>query len=176
MTTHYRAERPSAGEFAQYYGTYISRVPDGDITATLRSQNADTLSLLRGLSDTQAMFAYAPGKWNVKEVAGHLIDGERVFAYRALRIARNDSTPLPGFDENAYAKVGGHAGWTITDLAGEFEHVRISTLDLLGHLDEAAWLRQGTASGYGVSVRALAWIIAGHEIHHKAILRERYLK
>lgn len=174
MSTNFRTGRPAGNEFAEYYSRYIARVPDGDIVAILRSQNTETLTLLHGLSDTQAMFAYAPEKWNVKEVVGHLIDGERIFACRALRIARGDSTPLAGFDENAYAKIGGHAGRTIADLADEFEHVRIATLDLLTHLDEMAWLRQGTASGYGVSVRALAWIIAGHELHHRSILRERY--
>ena len=174
MSTNFRTGRPAGNEFAEYYGGYIGRVPDGDIVAILRNQSAETLTLLRGLSDTQAMFAYAPGKWNVKEVVGHLIDGERIFAYRALRIARGDSTPLAGFDENAYAKIGGHAGRTITDLADEFENVRIATLDLLSHLDETAWLRQGTANGYPASTRALAWIIAGHELHHRSILRERY--
>ena len=175
MSTTFRAVRPLSTEFAEYYAKYIARVPDGDIVVTLKNQIADMKRLLLGLTDTQAMFVYAPGKWNVKEVVGHLIDGERVFAYRALRIARGDSTPLPGFDENAYAKTGGYAGRSMQDIADEFEHVRVATLDLLSHLDEVAWLRLGTANGYPASTRALAWDIAGHELHHRAILHERYL-
>jgi len=176
MTSPFRAIRPSGDEYAPYHEEYISLVPNGDIVMTLQNQIADTLSLLRGLTDKQAMFAYAPGKWNIKELIGHVIDGERIFGYRALRIARNDKTPLATFDENAYALVGGHARRTIPDLANEFEHLRISTLDLFGNFDEAAWSRRGTASGYEVSVRAIAWIIAGHELHHCGIIRERYLK
>lgn len=175
MSTTFRAVRPAKTEYAEYYDKYIARVPEGDIVATLKNQFVETIGLFRGLTDTKAMFAYAPGKWSVKEVAGHLIDGERIFAYRTLRIARNDSTPLPGFDENEYAKTGGYAGRGIQDIADEFEHVRESTLDLLRHLDEVAWLRQGTANGYPASARALAWIVAGHELHHRTILRERYL-
>lgn len=176
MNSDLRAMRPSGEEYAPYYEKYINYVSEGDILVTLRNQVADTLTLFRGLTDKQAMFAYAPGKWNIKEVFGHVIDGERIFAYRALRIARGDKTPLATFDENAYAQVGGHARRTVADLAGEFEHLRISTLDLLGQFDEEAWLRHGTASGYGVSVHAIAWIIAGHELHHRGIIRERYLK
>jgi len=176
MNLSFRATRPSGDEYAPYYEKYISLVSEGDIVTTLRRQMADTLSLIRGLSDKQAMFAYAPGKWNIKEVVGHVIDGERIFAYRALRIARGDKTPLATFDENAYAQIGGHARRTVADLANEFEHVRISTLDLFGQFDEEAWSRRGTASGYGVSVRAIAWIIAGHEVHHRNIIRERYLR
>jgi len=167
--------RPSADEHAAYYGTYIGAVPDGDILATLSQQLESTPALLRGLSDQQGMFAYAEGKWNLKEVVGHIIDCERIFAYRALRIARGDQTPLPSFAENDFAKFGGYASRTLSDITDEFQHLRVSTLDLLSHLDESAWVRRGIASNNPVSVRAMAWIIAGHERHHMNIIRERYL-
>ncbi|MFN2597963.1 MAG: DinB family protein [Pyrinomonadaceae bacterium] len=167
--------RPGTDEYAPYYEKYVSLVPAGGIVETLRRQSADTLALLRSLTEEQAASRYEPGKWSVKEVVGHICDGERVFAYRALRFARNDSTPLPGFDQDPYVAAGNFDARTIRDLADEFESVRAATLSLFASLDEEAWARRGAANDTPVSVRALAHIIAGHELHHVGILREKYL-
>ncbi len=166
--------RPAAGEYAPYYGKYIEKVPHDDALASLATQAEDTLRLVRGLDDARALHRYAPGKWSVKEVLGHVSDAERVFAYRALRIARADETPLAGFDENAYVPAGRFDARPVESLAAEFAAVRAATLALFRALDADALLRRGTASGQPVSVRALAWIIAGHERHHHALLVERY--
>jgi len=166
--------RPDAGEFAPYYGTYVGAVPDGDITRTLAQQGEAFLARLKHLSEEQAAFAYAPGKWTVKEVVCHITDAERIFAYRALRIARGDATPLASFDENAYAASCGAKDRPLETLLGEFAAVRAATLALLRALPEAAWTRRGTASGKEISVRGLAWIITGHAMHHASVLRERY--
>jgi hypothetical protein len=168
-------ERPHADEHAPYYGKYISRVPDGDLVSLLREQLMDTASLLRGVSPDRADFAYGPGKWTIKEVVGHMIDVERVMAYRALRFARNDRTELPGFDENTWAIAADFASRTLGDLVEEFQVVRSSTIHLAKHLSADALARRGKASGHEVSVRALFYIIAGHERHHAELLRERYL-
>ncbi len=166
---------PAADEYAPFYAGYIARVPGDDALAPLAAQESETAELLAGLSEEQAAFRYAPGKWSVKQVAAHLSDAERVFAYRALRIARGDRTPLPGFDENAYAAEAGADARPLADLAAELRAVRAATLALFRGLDPAALLRRGTANGVPVTVRAAAWIIAGHERHHLGILRDRYL-
>lgn len=168
-------ERPLPGEYAPYFERYISLVPPGDLLLSLRSQHHETLSLFSSLPPARADFAYAPGKWTIKEVAGHLADVERVMTYRALRFARNDRTSLPSFDENLYAAEGGFAERTLQDLADEFRLVREATVAFFSGLPAAHFTRGGEASGKYVSVRALACIIAGHELHHRAILRERYL-
>jgi len=170
-----RYDRPDADEYLEYYGRYIARVPDGDLLGTLEQQNEDTMALLAAVPEAKGDFAYAPGKWTLKEVIGHVADGERVFSYRALRIARGDQTPLPGFDEKAWVPNAGCAGRTVADLLGELRAVRAGTLALFRHRPPEAATRRGTASNGPVSVRALAWIIAGHERHHLAIIRERYL-
>jgi uncharacterized damage-inducible protein DinB len=167
--------RPDLSEHLPYYGKYIALVPPGDIFATLGQELETTLSLLRSLTPAQADHRYAPDKWSLKEVVGHLIDTERIFAYRAMRFARNDQTPLSGFDENAYVPAAKFGGRALDDLAAEFEHVRKANLFLFRGMDDDAWRRKGVANGAEVSVRALAWIIAGHEIHHREILRTRYL-
>jgi hypothetical protein len=167
--------RPAAGEYNPYYDKYISLVPEEDVRVVLRRQLDDTLSLLSSINEAQAATSYAPGKWSIKELVGHVIDGERIFAYRALRFARGDQTPLSGFEQDDYVAGGNFGARRLTDLATEFEHVRKATLSLLGHLDEEAWQRSGVASDSPVSVRALAYIMAGHEAHHMGILRERYL-
>lgn len=167
--------RPDASEHLPYYARYIDRVPDGDLLQTLRTQLDDTLSLVRGLDESRGGHRYAPGKWTIREVLAHVIDAERIFAYRALRIARGDATPLSSFDENAYAENAGAESRTLADLADELEHVRLGNLAMFRALSDEALARMGTASGGPVSVRALAWIIAGHEMHHVALLRERYL-
>lgn len=168
--------RPAQHDYAPFYAGYIARVPDGDILDTLRSQQAEMQSLLSGLNDEQALYRYASGKWSIKELVGHLLDAERIFACRALRFARNDATPLPGFEEDDYVRNGGFDNRTVESLAREYGHVRHATLDLFSFLPAEAWERRGPANGVEVSVRALAWITAGHERHHLMVLRERYLE
>jgi uncharacterized damage-inducible protein DinB len=175
MMTNTNATKPEATEYAPYYGRYVSLVQDGDILATLHAQLDETLTLLSNISESQAEMRYAPGKWSIKELIGHVIDTERIFGYRALRFARNDQTPLPGFEQDDYARNASVDDYPLRDLAGEFSYVRQSNLCLFRHLSPEAWQRSGTASGNQVSVRALAYIIAGHELHHRAILREKYL-
>lgn len=166
--------RPGADEFAPFYAGYVAAVPDGDVTRALAAQGEAFLHLLKDIGDEKALFAYAEGKWSVKDVILHIIDAERIFMYRALRMARGDQTPLSPFDENAYTPLAEADARPLDTLLGEFAAVRGATLALLRWLPEAAWTRRGTASGKEVSVRALAWIAAGHAMHHERILRERY--
>lgn len=166
--------RPAQTEYAPHYAGYVSRVPEGDVLAHLARQIDETRALLRDLPPSLAVHRYATGKWSVAEVVGHIADAERIFAYRALRFARGDATPLAPFDENAYVPAGSFDRRTLTDLVDELTTVRQATLALLGGLPDEAFALTGVASGRTVSVRALAFIIAGHELHHVAILRERY--
>ena len=166
--------RPQAGEFAPYYQKYVDRVPAGDLLALLARQGEETAALLGKIKEKDAGHRYAPEKWSIREVVGHIADAERVFAYRALRFARGDEAPLQSFDENAFVAGGGFERRTLADLVAELRAVRQATLTLLRSLDDAAWARGGTASGKHVTVRALGHIIAGHEAHHVAILKERY--
>jgi hypothetical protein len=166
--------RPAAAEYDPYYGRYIDKVPEGDLLRTLEAQARETQALLAGLSDAKALHRYAPGKWSIKEVIGHVADTERVYSYRALRFARADATALPGFDENAWVPAGNFDARPVADLAAELDAVRRATLALFRGLDAAALARRGTANDAAVSVRAIAWIIAGHERHHVALLHERY--
>ena len=167
--------RPTPSEYAPYYERYIQLVPDGSALDHLRSQIGETLELLRSVSEEKSNYRYAPGKWSVKEVVGHVADSERVFAYRALRFARNDQTPLPGFDENDYTANSNFADRPLGGVAEEFRAVRMATIALFEGMSREALARQGTANDTRVSVRALVWIIAGHERHHRKILQERYL-
>ena len=167
--------KPDSTEYAPYFEKYISLAREEEIVATLDKQIEGTLSLIRGLSAAQGDLRYAPGKWSVKEVIGHLIDTERIFAYRAMRFARNDATPLPGFDENLFVANAGFNSRSLADLADEFEHTRKSDVYLFKNLDDDASLRRGVSNNNELSVRAIAYIIAGHELHHAEILRSRYL-
>lgn len=168
------ATRPAPDESAAFYAGYIARVPDGDIRVTLATEGEHTVALLRTVDAERAAHRYAPEKWSVAEVVGHVIDAERVFAYRLLRVARGDATPLPGFDENAYVAHSRADARPIADLVAEWRTVRAATRSLLEGLGADAALRRGTASGHPVSARALAWIIAGHERHHRTLLVDRY--
>src|SRR5918992_2276600 len=174
-TTTAPIARPQDDEYIPYYGKYIALVPDGDLVDTLRTQIRETLSLLRAIPESRASYRYAPGKWSIKEVVGHLSDVERIMTYRALRIARADATPLPGFDENAYVPAANFEARSLASLAHELEQVRSATIAFLETLEPVAAARRGTANNAEISARALAYIIAGHERHHVAILRERYL-
>ena len=164
---------PAADEHIAYYGKYIALL-SGDVYATLESQGRETARLLAATSEAKGAHRYAPGKWSVKQVVGHIADGERVFAYRALRFARADPTPLPGFDENVFAATSGADKRTLGDLAAELASVRAASLTLFGSFDAETLLRRGSANDAPVSVRALAAIIAGHERHHVNLLIERY--
>lgn len=166
---------PAADEYGPSYAGYVARVPLGeDILALLARQQAETVGRFRVVPESRGAHRYAPGKWSVKEVVLHLTDTERIMAYRALRVARADETPLPGFDENQYAPHSGADAQSLAALVTGWADVRQATVGLFRHLPPEAWTRRGTASDQPVSVRALAWIIAGHERHHLATLEERY--
>lgn len=169
-----RMQRPSPDEFAAYFQAYVQRVPDGDVFAHLERQGRASCKMLAGVSEAKGAFAYAPGKWTVKRVWQHVTDGERLFCFRALSLARGDTAPLPGFDENVYAANDGSDGRRLGDVVAEFAAVREATLHLLRGFDAVAWTRRGTANGHPASARSLPWVIAGHELHHLAVLKERY--
>jgi uncharacterized damage-inducible protein DinB len=164
--------RPEAGEYAPYYERYISLISGTDILGTLETQRRQTLLLLSGRDQSDADFRYAADKWTAREVLGHVCDTERIFAYRALRIARGDRTPIEGFEQDDYARNA--PGAALPEIIDDYIAVRRATLTLLRNLDEQAWTRRGIANNNEVSVRALAYIIAGHELHHRRILEQKY--
>jgi hypothetical protein len=166
--------KPATTEYASYYEKYVSKVPDGDVVETLATQLDETLAVLRAISEERGTHRYAPDKWSIKEVVGHIIDTERIFADRALRFARNDPTPLPGYEQDPYIENASFDSCALADLVDEFEHVRRGNILMFRNLSPEAWLRQGIASENPVTVRALAYILAGHERHHMLVLRERY--
>jgi uncharacterized damage-inducible protein DinB len=167
--------RPQASEYAPYYEKYVALVPDGEIVETLGLQSKEMKLLLGTLSEEGAEFRYSPGKWSIKEVLGHISDTERIFAYRLLRIARGDLTPLAGFEQDDYVKAGNFSARPLAKLLEEFTAVRQATIALVESLDEAAELRRGVASQKEISARALVFLIAGHQQHHRVVLQERYL-
>lgn len=169
------AKRPDASEYGPYYERYVSLVSGVDIISTLDQQLSDTAALLRDVPEAKSEARYAPGKWSLKEVVGHILDFERIFAYRALRIARGDRTPLPGCDQDNLMKGATFSAYRMSVLAEEFGQVRMANISLFRHLGEEAWERRGVASEVEVSVRALAYIIAGHEAHHVQVIRAKYL-
>ena len=166
--------RPVEVEFAPFYAGYVSLVPEADVLRVLEDQVADVRECTRAFIPTREGFRYAEGKWSVREVLGHVTDAERVFGYRAFCFSRGDENPLPGFDENDYVARSGFDRCSLTTLVQEFGQLREANLTVLGRLDDAAWQRMGTASGKPVSVRALAYIMAGHVRHHLQILSTRY--
>lgn len=175
MSTTLVVPRPVEGDCAPYYFTYINEIAaDEDVLAVLADLDRTTPALLDPLTEAQAGHRYAPGKWSVREVVGHVADAERVFAYRALTIARGDRTALPGFEENEWAAVSNADSRSLADLVGELHAVRAASLALFRGFGAAEWERAGTASGKHLAVRALPYIIAGHERHHVEVLRERY--
>ena len=170
------ATKPAPTEHAPEFSKYVTLVAEGDIIQTLEQQIENSLSLLRTIPSDKANFRYAPDKWSVKELLGHVIDSERIFSYRALRFARNDQTPLPGYEQDDYVRDADFDSRNLADMAEEFATVRRATLQLFRPLNETEWLRHGKANENDVSVRALAYIIAGHELHHIEVLRSRYLQ
>ncbi|MFD2783948.1 DinB family protein [Hymenobacter rubripertinctus] len=165
---------PAASEYAPFYHTYV-RLIFGEPLAALREQPRELRRLTEDLTEQQALGRYAPGKWSLKEMLVHMMDTERVFAYRALRIGRGDPTPLPGFEQDDYVPASDADSRPLADILAEYDAVRAATLALFESFNPAAISRQGTASGQPVSVRALAYILPGHEAHHLNLLRERYL-
>ncbi len=174
MSPH-RSTRPSPDEYPSFYAGYIAQVPDGDVIEALIGGAEIAAALLHDVTEETGDAAYAAGKWTLKEVLLHCADAERIFAYRALRIARGDTTPLPGWDENAYTPECGAGGRTLPSILDELESVREATVTLFQGLPEESWTRSGSANGKPVSVRALAWITAGHLLHHLGIIQDRYL-
>jgi hypothetical protein len=167
--------RPDPSEYYSYYQKYVQLVPENDIVHALAIKPSATLSYLRSLPASAGNKRYAPDKWSIKEVIGHVIDIERVFGARALFFARNALGPLPGIEQDDWMKVISFGNRTLTDLADEFETVRQSHIHMFRHLDADAWVRKGVASEREFTVRAIAYIILGHERHHLDILKTRYL-
>jgi uncharacterized damage-inducible protein DinB len=167
--------RPQQDEYALHFGKYIELVPSGDFLKILQDQRRELIDMLSPLSEEQAEFRYAPGKWSIKEVLGHVTDAERIFSYRLLRFARADETPLASFEQDGYIAAGNFGNRKISDLIEEFSVVREASILLIRSLDQDAWRRRGTASNKQISVFALAFIIAGHERHHRVILEKQYL-
>ncbi len=168
--------RPDKSEYAEYYGRYISQVPDGDIIAILRAQSKETMGVLDRVSEDRTHFRYAPGKWTLREVVGHVADMEWVFMARALSFARGLAQPMPGVEQDEFVPAGKFEQQSWPGLLEQWRALRTAGTLVLENLDDEAWKRTGIASGYPVSVRALAYIIAGHERHHLGVIRERYLK
>jgi uncharacterized damage-inducible protein DinB len=168
--------RPDPSEYDPYYERYISLVQTDDMAATLQKQAQETRDLLGKVSTEKADFRYAPGKWSVKEVVGHINDTERIMSYRVLRISRGDQTPIEGFEQDDYVAGGKFACRTLDNLLQEFMTIRNATIQLIRHLDPEAAERRGTANQKQISARAVIYIIAGHELHHRRILQEKYLR
>lgn len=168
-------KRPEKEEYAEFYAGYIALVEETDIVAALQNQTTDLRSLLGGISAEKENYRYAEGKWSIREMLGHIIDGERVFSYRALRISRGDETALAGFEQNSYVANSNFANLKLADALEEFSLLRQSNVLLFKNLTDEMWNRVGTASEAKISVRALAFIMVGHIRHHANILRSRYL-
>jgi uncharacterized damage-inducible protein DinB len=166
--------RPSPDEYPAGYEEYLATLAGDDAGPHLAAQTAEVRRRLAALPEARALHRYAPGKWSVKQVLGHLVDSDRIYAYRALRFARGDETPLSNFDEDLYAKTGAFDARSPADLVAEFDAVRAATAALFAGLPEEALLRRGVARGNVVSVRALAWVAVGHARHHLDVLRDRY--
>jgi hypothetical protein len=167
-------ERPNKEEYHSYYEGYIGLVPEGNVIEILEQQAEQVSAAIRALTEEQGNYRYGEGKWSVKEVFGHLIDNERIMSTRLLRIARGDTTPLPGYEENLFMAGHPFEAYTIADLAEEYTAVRNSTIIMLRHLSHEAWLHKGIVNDHPASARSIACVIAGHELHHLSVLRDRY--
>jgi len=166
--------RPAASEYDAAFERYVSRVPEDDALPALERQPAVLRATVGSLSPDRAGYRYAPGKWSVRELIGHVLDSERIFGYRALCVARGEGAALPGFEQDDYAANAGHERYALPDLLDEFETVRRANVSMLAHLDETSILRIGKANGLPISVRALAFIMVGHVRHHLAVLADKY--
>lgn len=174
MSDNFIVGRPGPTEYAPYAERYISLIPEQDVMAKLEQQRRDMILLLSGRTEQDGDFRYAEGKWSVKQVLGHINDTERIFTYRAMRIARGDKTPLAGFEQDDYVREGGFQLRSLSDLTEDFIAVRRATVSLFRNLPEASWMRRGITNNHEFSVRALLYMTVGHELHHAKILRERY--
>ena len=169
--------RPEPDEHAEFYAKYIDRVPaDRPLVEVMREAPDALETLLADLPAERETFAYAPGKWTCREVLGHMIDAERLFSYRVLHIVRGDRAALPGMDQDEWAAASNADRRPVADLLGEFRGLRAANAALFASLDDEMLSRRGTASGFEVTVRALIHIITGHELHHRDVLRDRYLR
>ena len=166
--------RPIAGDHADYMSAYVELVPDGPILEALAAQIEETVALLAAAGEARGDHRYAPGKWTVKEVVGHLADTERVFAFRALWLGRGDTTPLPGFEQDDWVPLAACGRRGLAEIVEELRRVRAASLALFAGFSDEAWRRRGVAADAEIVVSAFAWVIAGHELHHRRILRERY--
>lgn len=167
--------RPETSEYAAYYERYVSLVPSSEILNALQEEQRSSVAFLKSIAEETSNRRYEPGKWSIKELVGHVIDTERIFSYRALRFGRGDTTVLPGFDQDAFVFGANYSEVSFTDIVAEYDAVRNGTVWLYKNLPREAWNRRGTANKNEISVRAIAYVTAGHQIHHMTILRERYL-
>ncbi|HEX8154793.1 MAG TPA: DinB family protein [Thermoanaerobaculia bacterium] len=167
--------RPESDEYNAAYASYVDRVPETDVVAAMQQQTAETLAVFATIDEARAGHRYAPDKWSIRQLAGHIGDAERAFAYRLWAISRGDEQNLPGFDENPYVEHGQYDAWTFAEAVECFATLRRSSLLMVKNLPAAAWDRRGRANGWPITARALAYCMVGHERHHLAILRERYL-
>lgn len=166
--------KPATSDYPPFFSRYITLVDSEDILSAIEQQSSSTQKLLATIDEERGTYRYETGKWSIKEVVGHLVDAERIMAYRALAIARGETQPLPGFEEDDYVRNAHFDAWRIGDLAEAYALSRRATIVFYRNLPEEAWNRRGVANGKEVTVRALAWVIAGHERHHVNVLRERY--
>jgi uncharacterized damage-inducible protein DinB len=166
--------RPGPNDSSPAHAAYIALVPEDDVLSAIEQQSSVTQKLLSGLDETRASFRYAEGKWSVKEVIGHMVDAERILGWRALALARGETQPLPGFEEDDYVRNAQFDAWRLGDLAEAYALGRRANIVFFRNLPEEAWNRRGTANDSPITVNALAWIIVGHERHHLNTLRERY--
>lgn len=168
--------RPAEGEHAEYYARYVALVPDDEITVALRDQLGETLALLQSVPEDRETYRYEEGKWSIREVVGHVLDTERVFAFRALAIARADGVDLPGMDQDEWARTSNAGDRSLDDLCAEWTAVRRANVHMFAAMDAETGARVGRASGYDFTVRSFAWIIAGHELWHRQLLARDYLE
>lgn len=169
-------KKPDASILTSYQKSYVDQVPDGSLPAIMEKNGRDTIAFLRSLPAEKSKYRYAPGKWSIAELIQHVIDTERIFAYRMLCIARGEQAPLPGFEENDYARESGADQRSFSDILDEFVTVRTATVSLLKSFTDAQLDRKGISNGKPAYVRSLTFMVAGHEIHHVSIIKERYLK
>lgn len=169
-------QRPQVSEYPEYYVPYVNSVPEGDLLTILKENLAKIIELFENISDENAVFRYHTGKWSIKEVLGHMTDTERIMSYRLLRIGRGDQTALAGFDENEFVEGSQVNRLPLKNILEDFIATRKATITLIQNMPEAAWVNKGFANNTEVTARAVAYIIAGHEIHHRKIVNERYLE
>ena len=169
-------QRPTESEYPDYYQPYVKLVPDGDIEQTLHENLLAVVNLFEGISEEEALYRYAPGKWSVKEVLGHITDTERIMSYRLMRVARGDQTPLAGFNETDYVQAAQTNSLSMEAILEDFQATRHSSITLIQNTPAQSWANKGNANGMEITTRAIAYIIAGHEMHHRKIVEERYLK